>query len=318
MSLQDPENVEKIVLLLYKQYCNEIFEIPQIEVITGKLSSWAQFKVYDLYKKRYRLYVDPELLESAADFIKAIIFHECTHLLDSLQFVSYPEYDFIEIMKIYSETHASQIMLEQMISCNNCSKLEDSITYNLSLLSIRYFMDQSIDKIANQINRLFDASNIIPVEDNDITYAVYYFSGYLLALKNKDIEYTPNFSNIPDKYKSLIIEIVEYLSSVQCKEYNIAKIQDYHNTLSLLIEEDNKVIQERYDNLVKQVIADNEADKTRQRVEEEEKNTIKCPKCGSTQITTGQKGYSLITGFLGSNKTVNRCANCGYSWKPGK
>lgn len=42
----------------------------------------------------------------------------------------------------------------------------------------------------------------------------------------------------------------------------------------------------------------------------------KCPKCGSTNITTGQRGYSLLTGFLGSNKTVNRCANCGYKWKP--
>lgn len=318
MELQDPKNVEKIILLLYKQYCNEIFEIPQIEVITDKLSSWAQFKVYDLYKKKYKLYVDPELLESTADFIKAIIFHECTHLLDSLQFVSYPECDFIEIMKIYSETHASQIMLEQMISCNNCSELEDSITYNLSVLSIRYFMQQSLDKIVTQINRLVDASNIISIEDNDITYAVYYFSGYLLALKNKGIEYAPNFSNIPERYKKLVTEIVEYLSSIQCEECNIAKIQDYHNTLSLLIEEDNKVIQERYDNLVKQVMADNEADIAEQKKEECEANTVRCPRCGSTQITTGQRGYSLLTGFLGSNKTVNRCANCGYSWKPGK
>lgn len=45
---------------------------------------------------------------------------------------------------------------------------------------------------------------------------------------------------------------------------------------------------------------------------------IKCPKCGSTQITTGNKGYSLLTGFLGSNKTINRCARCGYSWEPRK
>lgn len=52
------------------------------------------------------------------------------------------------------------------------------------------------------------------------------------------------------------------------------------------------------------------------RVEEEDKNTIRCPKCGSIQITTGQRGYSLLTGFLGSNKTVNRCAACGYNWKP--
>lgn len=47
-------------------------------------------------------------------------------------------------------------------------------------------------------------------------------------------------------------------------------------------------------------------------------NIPKCPKCGSTAITAGQRGYSFFTGFLGSNKTVNRCANCGHTWKPGK
>lgn len=45
-------------------------------------------------------------------------------------------------------------------------------------------------------------------------------------------------------------------------------------------------------------------------------NIPKCPKCGSNQITTGQRGFSIWTGFLGSNKTVNRCAKCGYSWSP--
>lgn len=43
---------------------------------------------------------------------------------------------------------------------------------------------------------------------------------------------------------------------------------------------------------------------------------VLCPRCNSNQITTGQRGYSIITGFIGSNKTVNRCAKCGYSWKP--
>lgn len=41
-----------------------------------------------------------------------------------------------------------------------------------------------------------------------------------------------------------------------------------------------------------------------------------CPRCKSTQITTGTKGYGLIRGFIGSNKTVNRCGSCGYSWEP--
>lgn len=45
-------------------------------------------------------------------------------------------------------------------------------------------------------------------------------------------------------------------------------------------------------------------------------NQPKCPRCGSTAITAGQRGYSIWTGFLGSDKTVNRCGNCGHKWKP--
>lgn len=47
-------------------------------------------------------------------------------------------------------------------------------------------------------------------------------------------------------------------------------------------------------------------------------NTIRCPKCGSTSITTGTRGFSIVTGFIGSNKTVNRCGSCGHTWKPHK
>ena len=43
---------------------------------------------------------------------------------------------------------------------------------------------------------------------------------------------------------------------------------------------------------------------------------VMCPRCKSTQIVTGQRGFSLITGFIGSNKTVNRCSKCGYTWQP--
>lgn len=45
-------------------------------------------------------------------------------------------------------------------------------------------------------------------------------------------------------------------------------------------------------------------------------DTVRCPRCGSSAITTGQRGFSIVTGFLGSNKTVNRCGKCGYSWRP--
>lgn len=47
-----------------------------------------------------------------------------------------------------------------------------------------------------------------------------------------------------------------------------------------------------------------------------DKGGVRCPICGSTSVSTGQKGFNIITGFFGSNKTVNRCGKCGYSWEP--
>ncbi len=49
---------------------------------------------------------------------------------------------------------------------------------------------------------------------------------------------------------------------------------------------------------------------------EEKTRPLTCPICNSTNIVVGQKGFSFWTGFIGSNKTVNRCGNCGHTWKP--
>lgn len=60
---------------------------------------------------------------------------------------------------------------------------------------------------------------------------------------------------------------------------------------------------------------------------------IKCPKCGSSQITADKKGFSgkkavagavltggigLLAGTLGSNKVIITCLACGNQWKPGE
>ena len=60
----------------------------------------------------------------------------------------------------------------------------------------------------------------------------------------------------------------------------------------------------------------NQANQQKQPQQSTQPNLPKCPRCGSTSITAGQRGYSLMWGFLGSSSTVNRCANCGHKWKP--
>lgn len=59
---------------------------------------------------------------------------------------------------------------------------------------------------------------------------------------------------------------------------------------------------------------------------------VKCPKCGSTQITAGKHGFSagkavggalltggigLLAGMHGSKKIEITCLNCGNKFKPG-
>lgn len=42
----------------------------------------------------------------------------------------------------------------------------------------------------------------------------------------------------------------------------------------------------------------------------------RCPKCGSTYISTVNRGYSVVWGFIGSGKAMNVCQKCGHKWKP--
>ncbi|TYQ14669.1 UNVERIFIED_CONTAM: tellurium resistance protein TerD [Acetivibrio alkalicellulosi] len=60
---------------------------------------------------------------------------------------------------------------------------------------------------------------------------------------------------------------------------------------------------------------------------------IKCPKCGSNQITAGNKGFGLgkaaaggillgpvglLGGLVGSKKVMITCLKCGSKWEAGK
>lgn len=49
----------------------------------------------------------------------------------------------------------------------------------------------------------------------------------------------------------------------------------------------------------------------------QKEDTITCPKCGSANIQTTNRGFSLVTGFIGSGSPRNVCQKCGFKWKPG-
>ena len=47
-------------------------------------------------------------------------------------------------------------------------------------------------------------------------------------------------------------------------------------------------------------------------------NKLCCPKCGSTNISTVTRGYSMAWGHIGSGSPINVCQECGHKFKPKK
>ena len=115
-----------------------------------------------------------------------------------------------------------------------------------------------------------------------------------------DFEYVKELiDEIDEDDNPAILKLCENLKN----ELNIK----FNTALYLLCEiKETGVIPETYsDEHVSELIEKNNSSKS-----------IECPKCKSTNITTGQRGYSVIWGFAGSNRTMNRCAKCGHKWEP--
>lgn len=65
---------------------------------------------------------------------------------------------------------------------------------------------------------------------------------------------------------------------------------------------------------IRDIVHKNINEKLRQK--EEENSKPRCPRCHSTNIQTINRGYSLLTGFIGSGSPRNVCQKCGRKWRP--
>lgn len=45
---------------------------------------------------------------------------------------------------------------------------------------------------------------------------------------------------------------------------------------------------------------------------------MQCPKCASENVHAEKRGWSMVTGFIGSGKIALTCLDCGKRFKPGK
>lgn len=169
---------------IYIDYTNNIYQIPKLDDIIELNSNdmFFQFKISDLYRKKYILYFDSQVEDEIDEFLYQNLFHEFTHVADSLNFLDKDIDYFKNVMFIYSEIHASQIQMDKMLKTQqgNSYKIDKDVTYG-GILTLQSFMDQSLDHAIKE----FDTSN---GGTHDIRNT-YYFIGYLKSLKEHGISY---------------------------------------------------------------------------------------------------------------------------------
>ena len=142
--------------------------------------------------------------------------------------------------------------------------------------------------------------------------------GYPIASLGKEKYATDQYTVILESSgvnKVKIIKIVREITGIDLKAAKEAVESVPYIITDKVSLEDATAVKNKFDGegaIVSIVSSDNKNIK----IATTESNQIRCPRCGSTQITTGQRGFSFWTGFIGANKTVNRCAKCGHSWQP--
>lgn len=160
---------------------------------------------------------------------------------------------------------------------------------------------------------------MINSKDKIHDFVDYYSSGVIYTSPKNDKRYYYGINFYYDDYDGKCPCCGEPLETMQIDLVELYNITDNGSpnpdyVLAMNDLKKNNIIEytERYNQLINQQHNSNNNE------QEQESNQVRCPRCGSTQITTGQTFKRALFGLIYNQITVNRCANCGYTWEPGK
>lgn len=218
---------------IYQEYQTKYkVSLPKIDKVhfVSNQDFWAEFNASDLYNKKYELYIDSSLFDTNNKFIRQILFHEFTHLYDSLNYIEKTFDDYKKIMISYSEFHASQReMIERLeeVKTQDIS-LQTPITH-IGILNLQSYMDQSYRMMCEDLKKMYNNDNEKEFFYN--TSHIFYFYGYISALQKFKINY---YYTLPIEFMLQLIKIEDTL----IKSDNI----DNEKVISSYIELEKSVI----------------------------------------------------------------------------
>ena len=186
-NLQNDLTIQEIYKKYQIRYSILLPKIQKIIYVSNK-DSWAYFKTEDLYNKKYVFYVNPQLSNNSNQFIKQLLFHEFTHLTDSLLFTDKTLKEFKYLMPSYSEFDASKREMIERIEQSNEEDitLQTKVTYMITS-TIEDEMKLAFEIMMKDLHKMYTSKWSTDFYFN--TKSIYYFFGYVRALKNFGINY---------------------------------------------------------------------------------------------------------------------------------
>lgn len=190
-----------IIKQTYKNFQKEYnLKLPDIsEVKYDKTDEfWGKFNTQDLYDRSYILHICDELLSENKKFMKQILYHEFTHLSDSLQFLDKSYKEFESIMQSYSEYNAAKVeMIERLNEIEPPITLSSNI-YHIGILTLESFMRQTFEHLLRDTDNM--CSNLQPENFSYDVDNIYHFCGYVKALQEYNIQYDYDLLKITPRY----------------------------------------------------------------------------------------------------------------------
>lgn len=214
------------------EYIKKYYSIPIIQKYieitnVNDMEIAGYFNADELYKKEYNFHINTRITEES-DYSKAILFHEFTHVYDSIQLLDY-EYDkYRHIMQSCSEVHAAEIEMEILVT--------------IEKFPIEFLMNQHLNDLVCEFT-LPDGPFRKGCSTGFNYRLLYYLIGYIKALKHNGIGCGYSFKRVPDPFREQFEEISNYY--LDNDEYDNEKIFIYQSKL------DKDIRQTKYEHQMK-------------------------------------------------------------------
>lgn len=220
----------------WMKYCKEIKEIPKLKSIEEEMKTQdaiAYFETSRLYDKEYTLNINSNLFDKPAVYVEQVLFHEFTHLNDSLIFLKYTKEDFEKLMKGYSETHASEIEMDRILKTMPQENISlDSLVVTVGICPLRTVINSALNSLIDDFSYKYNAEAFITKMFHFDSVRLFYFIGYMKSLRSHGLDYDWNYDKIQEPFRDLFYEItIRWFEDSITDEYILSYMNQISNIM---------------------------------------------------------------------------------------